>query len=393
MPGNNRPATQAGQPQPLIAHLITDLHTGGAESMLVRLLSASSYRNASSVMSMRSRGTRGAQIDALGVPLETFGISLSPNGFRSAYNLHRAVRRSRPRVVQGWMYHANVAATLSTSNLADSVHVWNIRETLQDIRREKPLTRAVILLGAALSARPSAIVYNSHASAEQHERLGYSSRNAIVIPNGIDTDLYAPSNDARLALRAALGVSADTVLVGRIGRYHPMKDFSTMLAAAAAVSSMLPQVHYVLGGPGVTSDNREISKRIATHGLADKVHLVGDVKDVPAFMAGLDVNCSSSAWGEAFPNVIVEAMAAGVPCVTTDVGDSAYVLGNGGFVVPPSDPPALATALLKLLCLDNINRRAIGDAGRRRAQREFALRDVAARYDELYTHLMRESHA
>ena len=202
-----------------IAHVITGLDTGGAEMMLVKLLQAGHRtRWRATVLSLRDRGTLGDSIEGLGVPVATLGLRGSLPGPRHLLRLVRHLRRVGPQIIQGWMYHGNLAATIGrTIARRGTPVIWNIRYTLEGRSQEKPLTAAIIRLSALLSGRVARIIYNSHTSASQHAEFGYSTAGSVVIPNGFDTDRFAPSASARLTMRHSLGVPNDAVVIGRIG--------------------------------------------------------------------------------------------------------------------------------------------------------------------------------
>jgi glycosyltransferase involved in cell wall biosynthesis len=374
-----------------IAHVITGLETGGAETMLFKLLTATNReRWAPAVVSLRDRGTLGDRIDALDVPVATVDMRGSLPGPRALWRLRRSVTTFAPEIIQGWMYHGNVAA------LAGSVLrrgrlplVWCIRSLVFDYASERRFTAWVVRLGALLSHRAVRIVYNSQSSLRQHTELGFAVSGAIVIPNGFDIHQFAPSPEARAAFRQRLGLDERTVLIGRIGRYHRVKDFPGFLEAAAQLAAQRTDVHFVLAGPGVDHENPELGREVARRGLADKVHLVGEVTPISGLMVALDILCSSSAYGESFPNVLGEAMACGVPCVTTDIGDSAWILGSAGLVVPARDPSALMAACRTLVDAGPEGRRQMGSAGRTRIVRDFSLPGVASQYEALYDELLR----
>jgi glycosyltransferase involved in cell wall biosynthesis len=167
-----------------------------------------------------------------------------------------------------------------------------------------------------------------------------------------------------------------------------MKDHSTFLEAAALLLRERSSVQFVMAGKGVDVGNRELFTAVARLGLEKAVHLLGEVPAMHDLTASLDIACSSSAYGEAFPSVLGEAMACGVPCITTDVGDSSWIVGDAGRVVPPRDPKALAAACAALVDMGAEVRRHVGEAGRSRVLREFSLEATAARYDDIYSGLL-----
>ena len=204
---------------------------------------------------------------------------------------------------------------------------------------------------------------NSLAGRLDHERLGYRPRRWNIIPNGFDIDLFRPGASGYADSRRSLGLPDDVPLIGLVARLHPMKDHANFIAAAAHLHKLRPEVHFVLVGKGLDTANRNLLNQLGPLGLADHFHLLGERDDIAAITPTLDVATSASAYGEGFPNAIGEAMACGVPCVVTDVGDSAYLVGETGEVVPPRAPAALAGAWHKILSLSDADRQALGRDG------------------------------
>ena len=142
-------------------------------------------------------------------------------------------------------------------------------------------------------------------------------------------------------------------------------------------------VRFILAGTEVEPSNRELMNLISSLGLEPSVRLLGRRNDIPEITAALDI-ASSSSYGEGFSNAIGEAMSCGVPCVVTDVGDSAWIVGDTGKVVPPRDPTALANALRELVNMGAVARRALGERARQRVVENFSLEAVVRQYEDLY---------
>jgi glycosyltransferase involved in cell wall biosynthesis len=369
-----------------LMHVITGLSTGGAEMMLFKLLTLAKRGSCGAVVvSLMDGGTIGRRINALGVPVVTLGMRRGmPDPF-ALIRLARAVRRIRPIAIQGWMYHGNLAATLAARCTSDKIPVfWNIRQSLYEIRKERSITRLTIRLGSWLSSIPEKIIYNSKISALQHEAMGYKPEKSIVIPNGFDLQEFRPDSRIRQQIRRELGVPNDAVAIGLVARWHPMKDHANFLGAASLLLQQDPHVHFVLVGKGSTKNNGEVWKLASKLSPFDNIHLLGERRDIPDILASLDIATSSSAWGEGFPNVVGEAMACGVPCVVTDVGDSAVIVGETGLVVPPRAPADLATAWMKMIVFGREIRQRLGLAARQRVAENFALDVIFREYQALY---------
>jgi glycosyltransferase involved in cell wall biosynthesis len=367
----------------------TGLSTGGAELMLYRLLAALDRSTfAPSVVSLLPAGPTAAKIAALGVPVRSLGMRPGVPDPRAAVRLARWLRREGPDVVQTWMYHADLIGGVAARLAGCRQVAWGLRQSTLDPHTSKRSTIWTARACARLSRLvPARIVCCSEASRRVHAALGYAPERMVVIPNGFDLAAYRPDPAARAVVRAELGLPADAPLVGLVARWDPQKDHQMFVWAAARVGDQHPAVHYLLCGDDITPANAALAEWIGAAGLGGRCHLLGPRDDMPRLTAALDVACSASASGEGFSNVLGEAMACGVPCAATDVGDAALIVGDTGRVVPPRDPAALAGALHELLALSPAARQALGQAARRRIEERFTLGACAARYAALYTAL------
>ncbi len=212
-----------------------------------------------------------------------------------------------------------------------------------------------------------------------HADFGYDDNRMLVIPNGTDTERFRP-DPCRSATRGELGLTDEMVLVGHVARFAPQKDHASFVGAAAKVAGQHPEVRFAFVGTGAESSNEQLMSLLASAGIADRALLLGPREDIARVTAAFDVAVSSSAFGEGYPNAVAEALSSGVPCVATDVGHSAALVGDAGRVVAPREPAAIAAALLELLELPAASRRALGAAGRQRIEGEESLRAVADRY-------------
>jgi glycosyltransferase involved in cell wall biosynthesis len=369
-----------------ITHVIAGLSMGGAQMMLYKLLSRLD-RTAfeSEVISLADVGPLDEKIRALGVPVKVLGMRPGvPDPF-GVYRLARWWRQDPPHVIQTWMYHADLIGCLA-ARLAGGIPVaWNIRHSNQSAENEKRTTVWTVQACAWLSRwLPDRIVCCSEASRRIHTALGYAAHDMVVIPNGFDLAAFKPDPAARVAVRRELSLPENAALIGLVGRFNPQKDHGTFVRAAARLCGDIPDVHFLLCGDDITPANRELVEWITASGIRGRCHLLGRREDIPRLTAALDIATTTSAYGEGFPNVVGEAMACGVPCVVTDVGDSALIVQCTGKVVPPRDPAALADAWRALLCLGAEGRIQLGSAARRRVEDNFSLPAVVARYENLY---------
>jgi len=374
-----------------IAHVITNLHAGGAQVMLRRLverLDRLGHRN--HVVSLAA--VEGAVTDATtGTSVESMGMAAGEWPVAAVRRLSRSLSAWHPDIVQTWLYHADLVGGLAARIGRVAPVVWGLHHVVQAGEPLKVSTRAVIRVNAWLSSRvPARIICCAYAAKAAHERLGYAVDKLVVIPNGFDTGRFRPDAAARAAVRTELGLSPGTDVVTMVARFHPHKDHRTFLAAAAKVVATKPATRFVLAGESVEWSNATLRQWIEDAGIATHVHLLGRRDDIARLMAGSDIVSVVSTSTEAMPLVIGEAMACGTPCVASDVGDCAHLIGDTGGVVPPRDAAALARAWTSLLEQSAAQRAALGARARARVCEGYDLDVCAARYVAVYEDARRQ---
>ena len=367
-----------------VAHVITGLNTGGAEAVLCRLLeSLRPPQFTHSVIVLGRQGTLSARV-AKHAEIQHLGMRATLSLPRDLWRLRRLLQAGMPDVIHAWMHHANLMATLAALGTGIPV-LWGIRQSLYDLHREKRATRLVIRANRTLSRRPAWIVYNSSTGAMQHEAFGFGSARRLIIPNGFDVVQFHADVGERVRVRAELSIAPGNLVIGLIARWHPMKDHANFLHAAALLSRSYPRAVFVLVGDGLDCKNAEVTSLIHSLGLDNKVRLCGRRVDIAAVNAALDIASSSSSWGEGFPNAIGEAMACGVSCVATDVGDVREIIGDTGIVVPPRDPAALCAGWARLAGMGQAERHKLGLRARQRIVERYSLASMADQYASLYS--------
>ena len=341
------------------------------------------------VVSLLDRGAMGERIEALGVRVQSLGMTRGPGAALGLGRLVRSLRHDPVDIVQCWMYHADLVGGVAARLAGIRRIIWGIRQGAPVPHGTKLSTRWVARACAKLSRSvPTRIVCCSEAARRDHVALGYDAAKMTVIANGFDLESFQPDPACRGEIRKELGIPEQTFLVGLVARFHPQKDHESFLAAAAAVAARLPETHFLLCGEGIDGGNQALLEGIARLGLRGRMHLIGQRRDVARITAALDVACSSSAFAEGLPNAIGEAMACAVPCVVTDVGDSAELVGDTGRVVLSGDPARLAEAITSLLAADSAERRKMGEAARNRIREHYALPVIVERYERLYREVL-----
>ena len=371
----------------VIVHVIADLTTGGAEMMMKRLIEAhkDSTQFHHHVISLRSLGRIGPELEAIGVTVEALGMRGAIEIPRVVWQIAKRLRQIQPDVLHAWMYHANLLGGLAARVAGVRPVVWGIRATSFDatmgVSRSTTLLRRLSALASRLL--PSVIVYVAYAARVAHEEIGYVAAKGMVIPNGYNEPLAHQTRAARLNL----GLPLDAVVIGSVGRFNEAKNPLGFVEAASVVAAHYPSALFLMVGRQVTPDNLALIRWIEERGLTNRFYLLGEQNDLGESYAAMDIFCLHSVT-EAFPNVVAEAMSAGLPCVVTDVGDAAELLDSAGIVVPPRCPEAIASAIKELIEVGPTARKRIGALGRERIRRNYSLVAVVGRYEELYRDLV-----
>lgn len=375
-----------------IVHVITGLQVGGAEHMLRRLLLAQAAADSASrttVVSLGKFGPIGEMLRRAGIDVIALGMRTPLGAPLAVWRLRRLLLRLRPDVVQTWMVHADLLGGLAARAAGIRAVVWGIRTT--DFSINPLATRAVRWLCARLSSTlPHVIVCAAEASRRAHVQAGYDASRMLVIPNGFDATAWQPQPQRGAQVRSELGLPADGVVVGCVGRFNVAKDQGTFVAAAARVAARRADCRFLLVGRGLDRGNAELMRWIEATGHAARFVLLGERTDVAACLAAMDIFVLPSR-SEGFPNALGEAMAMALPCVSTDVGDAAVLLGDTGRIVPPRDPSALAEAVLALAALPSAQRGQIGQSARERVLERFSLQQACERFTALHRQVAAEA--
>jgi glycosyltransferase involved in cell wall biosynthesis/SAM-dependent methyltransferase len=324
-------------------------------------------------------------IEQFSIPVHEIKLSTNPFRILRLLHLYFLLRKIKPDIVQTWMYHADFLGGIIARIASCRKIIWNIRNTdfLTDAFAS-PWTWLMLKLSALFSRfLPSTIVVVANEAKSNHARLGYAEDKMFVIPNGFDANVFRPDDDARKSVRKELGLSNDRILIGSVGSYNFYKNQKLFVETALSLCADFPNLCFVMVGRGVDEENEELSALVQGSSFTNRFLMLGERMDVPRIFNCLDLFCLHSI-SEGFPNVLGEAMATGIPCVATDVGDAGYLLGDTGKLVPPNNQKLLAAALRSLIRLSCEERAQMGARSRQRIMNDFTLAMTNQRYLELY---------
>ena len=332
-----------------IVHIIAGLNDGGAEAVLYRLCK-SDTKCEHVVVSMMDEGKYGPLLNVAGVDVVCLHMPRGKLTLSGVLKLWRTLRDRKPDAVQTWMFHADLVGGV-IARLAGITNIsWGVHSSILEPTKVSFSTRTVAQICAGLSSWiPQNIIYCAERSRIIYEKLGYAADKGRVIPNGYDISEFQVDRQLANDVLNELGLDDRVPVIGMVARFDPQKDHQNLIKALALLKKKEVGFCCLLIGSDITKENDQLVSWITDNGLTDEVLLLGKRNDIPAIMNTLDLHVLSSSYGEAFPNVICEAMACGTPCVTTDVGDSGFIVADTGWVVRPNSPEQLSHSLTTAL--------------------------------------------
>jgi glycosyltransferase involved in cell wall biosynthesis len=366
-----------------VVHIIVGLNVGGAEMMLYKLLKYSDRSKFNfEVISLMDKGVLGAKIEELGIPVHPLGMK------RGAINL-TALRKAKSivkkaGVIQTWMYHADLFGFLIKNHIRNNQKlIWGIRHSNLEKDKNKKLMLLIAKLNAFLSKRVDLIISCSKEATKTHIEIGYDHSKIITIPNGFELDTFYKNSFAKSDIESKLKLPKGSPLMLHVGRWNVQKDYPNLIKSIKLVIKERSDITFLLCGSDIDNNNKELVELLIENGVEKNTYLLGKRDDIPNLLSGADALISSSL-GEGFSNVIGEAMACELPCIVTDVGDSAYIVGSYGFVVPPQNSEKLAQAILDFNALSGEEKTKMGIQARERVMNEFEIKEVVRGFEERY---------
>jgi len=367
----------------MIVHIINDLEIGGAENMLLKLVThmdRSRFDNI--VVSITGPGKLGPAFAECGI--QVISLDMKRDDFipRGLFRMIGVLRSAT--ILQTWLYHADLLGLLAGTIARTPAILWNLRCSDMDMSHYSLRSKIILRVLVHLSHLPTMVIANSQSGKAIHERIGYRPKAWRIIPNGFDVNVFRPDPEARAMVRRELGIENDQILIGFPARFDPMKDHANFFAAARILVQTTPRVRFLAMGKNIDDRNYALTEMIRLNGLSDMTFLLGEQHDMPRQLNALDIVTLASAFGEGFSNVLAESMAVGIPCVSTAVGDARLIVGDTGRIIAPRDPIALAQAWRELIDVGPDSLKAAGLGARRRIVENFSLSAIVREYERLY---------
>lgn len=366
-----------------IIHIITGLGNGGAEMMLFKLLeNTKNNKSKIEVISMMDEGIMGEKIEKLGIKVHTLNMN---RGIPNLSGIKKAKKIcENANIIQSWMYHADLFSFIVSLFVKPQKLIWGIRRSNLEKDKNKKSTLLIAKINSFLSNRVvNKIVSCSKIATEVHSDYGYCKEKIVTIPNGFSLEKYKYFKEAKEKIIDELKINKNNKILTLVGRWNILKDHNNCLEALKILKEKRDDFTMIFCGTGVDPTNKELVRMIKEKKLENNVIILGRRKDIPNIMSATDIYISSSS-GEGFPNVVGEAMACECPCIVTDVGDSAYIVGDTGIVIPRQNSELLAKGIDKLLNLKEIERKELGKLARQRIMDNFEISKVVSLYEKLY---------
>lgn len=368
-----------------VLHLITGLNVGGAESMLAELLNQTKALSGvdNVVASMTDKGATGERIQQLGVPVYALHMQSGWPDPRGLLRLRNLIQQYRPTIIQTWLHHADLLGSIN-AKLSNVPVVWGIHFTADPNQNATWHRKLSMQLSAFISRRvPASIICCSETALREHAKAGYAPEKLHVIHNGVSTNQFVFSENFRTKLRKQLNLPPDAFVIGIPARFHPVKDHPTFFKAAQSMHEKGHLVDFVLCGSGLTPDNPKLAKLMQGLSQPQRFHLLGECSNMAEIYPALDLVTLSSDY-ETLPITLLEAMSSSRPCVATNVGDCATIIGDTGTLVPRRDAHALSQAWQTIAELGSQKRGELGQRARSRIQAQFSVEIAAKQYLNIY---------
>ncbi len=379
-----------------ILHIITSLGDGGAEGVLYRIC-CNDFKNEHVVVSLIDEGKYGELLSKNQIRVYTLNMKSAMFSVTSLFKLIKILiklikilREEKPNIVQTWLYHADFFGSIAAKLARVKKIIWNVRHSDLDKNETKKSLLILVKILAKLSyIIPKKIIFCSQKSIKIHEKIGYDKKKSIYIANGYDLKKFKSNPVREKLLKSKYNLSRKVPILGNVARFRPHKDHKSLLEALYFLKKNKVFFKCILVGLEINKKNKKLIGMIKKFKLHNEIILLGSQKDINVIMNVIDIHIMSSKSGEAFPNVVAEAMACGTPCIATDVGDASIIVEKTGWIVQPSNSRELAMTIKKaLIDLKSNNWKNMCFKAKKRIGNEFSIGKMTNRYSQIWKEIL-----
>tara|TARA_Y100000739_G_scaffold213712_1_gene206944 strand:+ start:933 stop:2066 length:1134 start_codon:yes stop_codon:yes gene_type:complete len=362
-----------------IIFICPDINSGGAENIIFNLAKAIS-KNDILLISLTDIGYYGSILRKEGYKIYSLNMKKNIFVFFKIFYLLILIIRFKPRIIQTWLYHANLVGGIAAKLLGVKKIYWTVHHDFEYRNLYMMLEMRILVLLSYLI--PDKIIYGSNPVKNNHVSNGYFREKSIVINNGVSTSKFRPVPELRDSIRKDLNITKKCLLLGNIARYIPLKDHETLLKSLKILKSKGLNFKCLLIGQGLSNENREFKIRIKKYGLEDKVILYGKTYEINNILNAFDINILTSK-KECSPISLIESMSTGIPCISTNVGDAIELIGDSGWVVNTSDYKSIAKLIMDI----NLDKKILkikSNIARKRVEKNYPIEKMIYKYKKLY---------
>ena len=369
----------------IILHIISNLQQGGAERVLFNLVTSDKL-NKHIIVSLGELGFYGYKLKKLNYIVYSINFNKNKFNFFKYYSLFSLIKKHKPNIVQTWMYHADFIGGIFAKLLGIKKIIWGLRNSALDKKKINYITRVIIYINSKLSYYiPTHIVSCSKVAIIDHENIGYNSKIFLHIPNGFYTNIKTPETIIN-NLYSKYNIDQTYLTFSNFARWDEQKDHRNLLNAFKIFKMNFKKKWVLfLAGKNIDSYNPSLMKLIIDYNLKDNIILLGKIDNVFEYFSIININILASQYGEGFPNIIAEGMISGVPCISTNIGDSNLIIQNSGWIVEPKNPDKLNKAILLAsneYLVNNFKERSL--LCKKIINEEFSLKKMIKNFNNLY---------